>query len=84
MSQCDPTFDPKINVGHSDLCFMVQWFCIYILKTIWWMNVKHWHNDSVWHNIWPKMYVIVTYISWSSDFVLFFEAFDIYEYRTLL
>ena len=54
MSQCDPTFDPKINVGHSDLCFMVQWFCIYILKTIWWMNVKLWHNYSVWHNIWPK------------------------------
>ena len=30
------------------------------------------------------MYVTVTYISWSSDFVLFFEDFDIYEYRTLL
>ena len=54
ISQCDTTFDPKINVGHSDLCFMVQWFCIYILKTIWWMNVKLWHTDSVWHNIWTK------------------------------
>ena len=53
MSQCETFFDPKINVGHSDLC-LVQWFCIYILKTIWWMNVKLWHTDSMWHNIWPK------------------------------
>ena len=26
MSQCDTTFDLKINVGHRDLYFMVQWF----------------------------------------------------------
>ena len=24
MSQCDATFDIKINVGHSDLYFIVQ------------------------------------------------------------
>ena len=24
MNQYDPTFDLKINVGHCDLCFMVQ------------------------------------------------------------
>ena len=28
MNQYDPTFDLKINVGLSDLYFMVQWFCI--------------------------------------------------------
>ena len=28
MSQYDPTFDLKINVGHCDLYFMVQWFCL--------------------------------------------------------
>ena len=28
MSQCDSTFDFKINVGHSDLYFTVQWFCL--------------------------------------------------------
>ena len=26
MSQCNTTFDLKINLGHSDLYFMVQWF----------------------------------------------------------
>ena len=28
MSQYDTTFDLKINVGHCDLYFMVQWFCL--------------------------------------------------------
>ena len=28
MSQYDPMFDLKINVGHYDLYFMVQWFCL--------------------------------------------------------
>ena len=28
MSQYDPTFDVKINVGNCDLYFMVQWFCL--------------------------------------------------------
>ena len=28
MSQYDWTFDLKINVGHWDLYFMVQWFCL--------------------------------------------------------
>ena len=28
MSQYDPTFNLKINVGHCDLYFMVQWFCL--------------------------------------------------------
>ena len=28
MSQYVPTFDLKINVGHCDLYFMVQWFCL--------------------------------------------------------
>ena len=28
MSQDDTTFNPKINVSHCDLYFMVQWFCL--------------------------------------------------------
>ena len=28
MSQYSPMFDLKINVGHCDLYFMVQWFCL--------------------------------------------------------
>ena len=26
-SQCDPTFDLRIDIGQSDLYFMAQWFC---------------------------------------------------------
>ena len=28
MSQYDTAFDLEINVGHCDLYFMVQWFCL--------------------------------------------------------
>ena len=28
MNQYDPTFDLKIDIGHFDLYFMVQWFCL--------------------------------------------------------
>ena len=45
VSQYDRTFDLKINVGHCDLYFMVQQFCLIL-----------WRQDyeSVWHDIWPK------------------------------
>ena len=29
MSQCNTTFDLKINLGHSDLYFMDQWFVVF-------------------------------------------------------
>ena len=28
MSQCDQKIDLKVNVGHCDLYFMVQWFYV--------------------------------------------------------
>ena len=28
LEHCDPKFDLKINIGHYDLYFMVQWFCL--------------------------------------------------------
>ena len=28
MNQYDPTFDLKVNVGHCELYFMVQWFYV--------------------------------------------------------
>ena len=28
ISQYDPKFDLKINIGHCDLYFMVEWFCL--------------------------------------------------------
>ena len=54
MSQYDTTFDLKVNVGHCDLYFMVQWFLPYILNTIWYVNIIPRINESVWPNVWPK------------------------------
>ena len=44
MSQCDATFDLKINVGHSDLYFMFQWFCpiSWRLFDIWRLYLRYW------------------------------------------
>ena len=52
MSQYDPTFDLKINVGHCDLYFMVQWLCL-ILKTIWCTNII----IGIMHQLPHQMYV---------------------------
>ena len=60
------------NIGHSDLYFMVQWFCLISWNTIWWMN-KLSDNDCVaqtstqnkYRSCWPA------YISWSSEFTLY-------------
>ena len=41
MSQYDLKFYLKINIGHCDLYFMAQWFCVF-LKTIWCMNIILW------------------------------------------
>ena len=58
MGQYDPTFDLKINVGHCDLYFMVQRFCLIYSKTIWWMIVIFSDNETVWHRDWPhQVYV---------------------------
>ena len=47
-------FDLKINVGHCDLYFMVQWFLPYILKTGWCMNIILQDYESEWPDIWPQ------------------------------
>ena len=54
MSKCNTTFDFKINVGHNDLYFMAQWCLPYILKINWSMDIKHFDNELVQHNLWPK------------------------------
>ena len=54
MNQYDQTFDLKINVGHCDLYFMVQWFFRFILKTIWCMNIILQNYGSVSPDIWLK------------------------------
>ena len=36
MSHCNTNFDLKMNLGHSDLYFTVQWFLLlFALKNIW-------------------------------------------------
>ena len=54
MSQYDLMYDLKINVGHCDLYFMVQWFLPYISKTVWCMNITLWDYESVWPDVWPQ------------------------------
>ena len=54
ISQYDLTCELKINVGHCDLHFMVQWFLPYILKTVWCMNILFRNYESIWLDVWPK------------------------------
>ena len=76
--------DLEINVGHSDLYFTVQWFCLIISKTIWWMSVVLSDNETVWPNLWPQnKYVSMTYTSWSSDFALYLDDCLMDECNTL-
>ena len=46
-------WDLKINVGHCDLYFMVQWFCLISWKTVWCMKIILQDYESVWPDIWP-------------------------------
>ena len=53
MSQYDPKFDLKINIGHCDLYSMVQLFCVTSLKLF-----DIWIYGSVWpqnkcRSVWP-------------------------------
>ena len=56
----------KINVGHSDLYFMVQWFC-----PVFWRPFEWWTSYFGLLSQCDKTFdlkINVTYISWSSDF----------------
>ena len=46
-------YDLKINVGHYDLYFMVQWFCL-VLKSVRYVNIILSDYESVWPDVWPK------------------------------
>ena len=54
MSQHDQTFDLKINIGHGDLYFMDQWFCLISWRLF---DIKH-HTLGLWvsmtPDVWPK------------------------------
>ena len=53
MSQYDPVFDLKINVGHWPI-FHGPVILPYILKTIWCINTVIWDYESVWPDVWPQ------------------------------
>ena len=56
----------------------------YILKTFLCMNILLRDYESLWPGVWPKNKCrSLTYISWSSDFALYFEDYLIYEHHTL-
>ena len=73
---CDAKIYLVKGMWVSDLHFMVQWFCLiswrlfdgFILYWRYWFNVKQTLN-------WNYICRSVTYISWSSDFVLYLEDY---------
>ena len=54
MNQHDPMFHLKINVGHCDLYFMVQWLCIIPWRRISCMDIIIWDYESVWADASPQ------------------------------
>ena len=54
INQCDPAVDLTLNVGHSDLYFMVQWFCPTPWRLFDGCTSYFWDNKLVWHKDWPK------------------------------
>ena len=79
MSQYDPTFDLKINVGHCDLYSMVQWFFLISWRLF---------------DIWTLLFGIMSQYDpkfdlkinvghcdlYSSDFVLYLQDYLMHEY----
>ena len=70
---CDPMNDHLLYLGHCDLYFMVQWFCL----ISWILDKCHtWDISSLWPDYWRQnISVCVTYISWFSDFALYLEYY---------
>ena len=50
MSQYDTMFDLKLNVGHCDLYFMVQWFCLVSWRLF---DIYEHHTLGVWVRMTP-------------------------------
>ena len=83
MNQYDLTFDLKINVGHCDLYFMVQWLCLipWRLFHVWTSLFGIMNQYNLMHDL--KVNVgHRDHISWSSDFALYLEDYLIYLHHT--
>ena len=76
MSQYDMTFDLKINVGHCDRYFMVQWFCL-----ISWSLFDVWSSYFRIMSQYDPAFDLKLNVghcdlfSWSSDFALHLEHY---------
>ena len=81
-----PMFDFKIFVGHCDLYFMVQWFCLIAWKlfsgwTLYFGTMSQY--DPTRHLTSKYLWVTVTYISWYTEFALYLEDCLMYEHCPL-
>ena len=79
------TFNLKIKVGHCDLYFIVQWFCLisWRLFDIWtpYFGIMS-HYDPVF-DLRINVGHCDLFFSWSSDFALYLENYSVAEHHTL-
>ena len=77
MSQYDPKFDLKINIGHYDLYFMVKWFCL-ISWRLFDVCTSYFGSMNQYHQMFDLKINVghCDLYSWSSDFVLYRRLFD--------
>ena len=70
-----PKFDIKINIGHWDLLFMVQCFCVisWRLFDVWTSYFGIIGQYDLTFDLKINVNLYVTYISWSSDIVLYLQ-----------
>ena len=61
---CDPMNDHLLYLGHCDLYFMLQWFCLLFLllfhgELSYWIIISMWQNDlhtNTSRSVWPILY----------------------------
>ena len=82
MSRNDLTYNLKINVGHCDLYFVGQWFCL-ISRSLFDVWTSYFGIMSQYDRTFDLKTNISHCISWSSDFTLYFENYLMYEHHTL-
>ena len=71
MSQCNTTFDLKINLGHSDLYFMVKWF-LFIYFLLW---KKHFSFIDKARFRWAMLSCDSSYFIKNTDFIAELAAY---------
>ena len=78
MSQYNPMFDLKINVGHCDLYFKVQWFClIACVFDVWksYFGIMS-QGDTTFdlkkcRSLWPIFHGLVIFALYREDYLMY-------------